>query len=110
MDLIKKKKIDGSEETYIIDFKSSKDAQTYRVSIEQLSLYALGYQELTGKKADFMQIYNLDENDKHTSEIGSTDLKKTRNIVINAANDIRHNNLDKTCNDPECVCRYKKLK
>lgn len=108
MDLIKKKKLDGNYETYIIDFKSSEDAQTYNISMEQLSLYALGYKELTGENADFLQIYNLDKNDPHTKELLGSDMERTKDLIRNAANDIRNNHLDKTCNDPKCVCRFKK--
>lgn len=38
-----KKDINGDTKTTIIDFKSAEDAQKYDVSMEQLSLYAIGY-------------------------------------------------------------------
>jgi DNA helicase-2/ATP-dependent DNA helicase PcrA len=41
----------------------------YDVSMEQLSLYAIGYQELSGEKADFLQVYNMDKNYPDTKEI-----------------------------------------
>lgn len=109
MDLIKKKQLDGTYQTYIIDFKSSQDAQTYNVSMEQLSLYALGYQALSGEKADFLQIYDLDKNDYHTKELLTQDMVDTRELIINAANKIRSNELDKTCDQPNCVCLFKHI-
>lgn len=107
MDLIKKKNLDGSEEKTIIDFKSTEDAQAYNATIDQLQLYALGYKELTGGDADFLEIYNLDQNDSNKNELNLSDLDGMRQKIINAANDIRDNQLDHICNNPECVCRFK---
>jgi DNA helicase-2/ATP-dependent DNA helicase PcrA len=107
MDLIKRKNLDGTFEKTIVDFKSTEDAQAYNASIDQLQLYALGYRALTGENADFLQIYNLDTNEGYKNELTSNDLDTIRNKIISAANDIRNNNLDHICNNPECVCRFK---
>lgn len=108
MDLIKKKHLDGTVEKTIIDFKSTEDAQAYNATIDQLQLYSLGYKQLTGENADFLQIYNLDTNEAHKNELSVKDMDKMREKIVAAANDIRTNNLDHTCNDPKCVCRFKK--
>lgn len=108
MDLIKKNNLDGTFEKTIIDFKSTEDSQEYNATIDQLKLYALGYKELTGENADFLEIYNLDNNDKHKNELIINDLDDMKQKIINAANSIRDNHLDHTCNDVECVCRFKK--
>lgn len=110
MDLIKRKMLDGSIEKTIIDFKSTEDAQAYNATIDQLQLYALGYQALTGENADILEIYNLDKNQKNRSELSDKDLSKMKDKIINAANDIRNNNVNHSCNDPECPCKYKKYK
>lgn len=107
MDLIKKKLNNGAYETTIVDFKSTKDVQKQNVTEEQLRLYALGYQELTGEKADFLQIYNLDENDKRKSELSYHDLDEMRNKIKDAANNIRKNNLNTCCGKKDCICRFK---
>jgi DNA helicase-2/ATP-dependent DNA helicase PcrA len=73
-----------------------------------LQLYALGYRSLTGENADFLQIYNLDTNEGYKNELTAQDLDKIRGKIISAANDIRNNNLEHTCNKPDCVCRFKK--
>jgi DNA helicase II / ATP-dependent DNA helicase PcrA len=44
-------------ETTIVDLKSSDRAQAEEVTETQLHVYALGYQELTGKRADYVEIY-----------------------------------------------------
>ncbi|MBK7568304.1 MAG: ATP-dependent helicase [Bacteroidetes bacterium] len=108
MDLIKKKNFDGTFEKTIVDFKSTEDSQAYNATIDQLQLYALGYRALTGENADFLQIYNLDTNEGYKNELTANDLEGIKNKIILAANDIRNNNLEHTCNNPECVCRFKK--
>lgn len=45
----------------VIDFKSTDRAQEEDATRDQLNIYALGYQQLTGKPADLVEIYNLDE-------------------------------------------------
>lgn len=108
MDLIKKKNLDGTFEKTIVDFKSTEDAQAYNATIDQLQLYALGYRDLTGENADFLQIYNLDKNESHKNELTANDLDTIKSKIISAANDIRNNNFEHTCKNPECVCRFKK--
>ncbi len=108
MDLIKRKNVDGSEEKTIIDFKSTNDAQAYNVSLDQLKLYALGYHALTGEHADFLQIYNLDENRPYKNELDVADLSDMKIRIIAAANNIRSNNLHQQCNNANCVCKFKK--
>ena len=55
-------------EVAIVDFKSSGRAQAEDVTRDQLHVYALGYQELTGKSADLIEVLNLDEKGKTTRE------------------------------------------
>jgi DNA helicase-2/ATP-dependent DNA helicase PcrA len=108
MDLIKKENVDGTVETTIVDFKSTQDAQSRDLTMEQLSLYALGYQDLTGEKADFLQIYNLDEELPHPDkqELTYNALNTTRDRIVHAANNIRGNKLDKTCDATKCANCY----
>lgn len=50
-----------TQETIIVDFKSTDRAQEEAVTRDQLNIYALGYQQLAGRSADLVEIYNLDE-------------------------------------------------
>lgn len=112
MDLIRKVDLDGRELTTIIDFKSRKDSQDQDITMEQLSMYALGYKELTGKTADRLQIYNLDEdnNSKHTQRIDNSSIDGIRDKIIYSANEIRDNKLAKTCEVKTCsTCWHKQL-
>ncbi len=108
MDLIKKKNLDGTMTTTIVDFKSKEDVQTRDLTWEQLSLYALGYRELTGEQADFLQIYNLDQELPHpdTQELFYDDLETTQQKIVQSANQIRANNLNKTCDRSVCNSCY----
>lgn len=110
VDLIKKKDINGDIKTTIIDFKSAEDAQKYDVSMEQLSLYAIGYEELSGEKADFLQVYNMDKNYPDTKEIQIDDLDAMKVKIVSAADSIRQNNLPKTKSEKNCrECRLVKV-
>jgi DNA helicase II / ATP-dependent DNA helicase PcrA len=110
IDLVKKKLLDGTVETTIIDFKSVKDAQTFDISKEQLMLYALGYQELTGQSADFFSIYNLDENKPHKEEIKKEYLVSTKTAILQAADDIRGNQFPLKPEKNKCeTCKMNKI-
>lgn len=112
MDLIRKVDLNGRELTTIIDFKSRKESQDQDITIEQLSMYALGYKELTGKTADRLQIYNLDENNnsKHTQRIDNNGIDTIREKIVFSANEIRDNKLAKTCEVKTCqTCWHKQL-
>lgn len=112
MDLIRKVDLNGRELTTIIDFKSRKESQDQDITIEQLSMYALGYKELTGKTADRLQIYNLDENNnsKHTQRIDNNGIDTIREKIVFSANEIRDNKLTKTCEVKTCqTCWHRQL-
>ncbi|HQQ96766.1 MAG TPA: ATP-dependent DNA helicase [Cyclobacteriaceae bacterium] len=63
IDLIKKTAFEGNLETTIIEFKSKLQSQENEITKDQLYLYGLGHKELTGTKADFINIYVLDPRD-----------------------------------------------
>ena len=58
IDLVRR--LDTGEVT-IVDLKSNDRAQAESVTETQLHIYALGYQELTGRQADYVEIYELDD-------------------------------------------------
>jgi DNA helicase-2/ATP-dependent DNA helicase PcrA len=110
VDLIKKKDISGNVKTTLVDFKSVQDSQKQDVTMEQLSLYAIGYKEMSGENADFLQIYNMDTNSPETKEIQISDLASMKSKIIHAADAIRINTLPKTTDNKKCVaCRLGKV-
>ena len=107
VDLIKKMdQSSGEEKITIVDFKSAEDVQTVNITMEQLSLYAIGYQELSGKTPNFLQIYNMDDNTPKTREIQNADLDGMKKRIIISAEEIRRNNFTKTTDNKTCQsCR-----
>jgi len=57
-----------TNELAIVDFKSTARAQDEDVTRDQLHVYAVGYQELTGERADLIEVLNLDEEGKSVRE------------------------------------------
>lgn len=79
-------------ETSIVDFKSTARAQREEVTRDQLHVYALGYQELTGASADLVEVLNLDAEGKNTREkVDVPLLDGIRERILDVADDIRGN-------------------
>ncbi|SEQ08806.1 DNA helicase-2 / ATP-dependent DNA helicase PcrA [Lachnospiraceae bacterium NE2001] len=110
IDLIKKVDADGSEKTAIVDYKSAgKDAEQC-LNAEQLKIYAIGYENATGEKADYLEIYNLDHPDGSRNARDEVDQNMLDNVkagILDAAENIRGNNLPK-CKGDQCKNCYMK--
>lgn len=79
-------------ETAIVDCKSTRDSQAESATKDQLSIYALGYQQITGVYADRIQILNLDDQGKSTNDpVGPQLVAAIRAKVDGVAEDIRAN-------------------
>ena len=101
-------------EVSIVDFKSSERAQADDITRDQLHTYAVGYQELTGRRADVLEVLNLDEKGKTTRElVNDTLLDEIRGKIAATGEDLRTNHLPrlphwcKTCDscDLAGLCR-----
>jgi DNA helicase-2/ATP-dependent DNA helicase PcrA len=99
IDLIRKKIYEGTYETTIIEFKSDDDPQSSKITLDQLKLYGLGHKELTGHKADYIQIYNIKTNKKESPHVlEDKHLEEMREKIQKAATEIRDqyfNRIDK---------------
>ena len=83
-----------TDQTSIVDFKSSDRTQPEEITRDQLHVYAVGYQELTGQRADMLEVLNLDENGRDTREvISDTLLSDIRGKIHGAGQDLRANQL-----------------
>ena len=82
-----------TNETIIVDLKSSERAQAEDVTEAQLHTYALGYKELTGRDADFVEIYELDEGNRKTRSVDQDFIDDVRYRVYNAAEALRNGEL-----------------
>lgn len=100
-----------TRQVIIIDFKSTDRAQEEDVSQEQLHIYAMGYQQLTGRSADLVEVYNLDQGAGATVRelVDEELLQKTEERVITAGGAIRDNRLPRLLRCKGCdmqgVCR-----
>ncbi|MFI5623458.1 ATP-dependent helicase [Nocardioides sp. NPDC051685] len=83
-----------TDETAIVDFKSTARAQDEDVTRDQLHVYAVGYQELTGEKADLVEVLNLDEEGKTIRELVDDPLlTEVRGRIKQAGDALRENDL-----------------
>ena len=83
-----------TDETSIVDFKSSDRAQQDDVTRDQLHVYALGYQELTGQQADLIEVINLDPGEGTRRELVEHEvLQQVRDRILEAGDALRSNDL-----------------
>lgn len=101
IDLIKK--LDTGEVS-IVDFKSTERAQPEDVTREQLHVYAVGYEQLTGKDANLVEIYNLDSGGSVREEVDRTLVNSTKDLILGAADKLRRNKFPlQPRTDKECL-------
>ncbi len=107
IDLVKR--LDTGEVT-IVDLKSTERAQAEEVTETQLHIYALGYQELTGRDADYVEIYELDEQRSKTRSVDEEFIDDVKRDVGIAATALRKNKLEPSPLRRTCeVCDYQNL-
>ena len=82
-----------TDEVTIVDLKSNDRAQTEAVTETQLHIYALGYQELTGRSADYVEIYELDDQKQKRRSVDGDFIADVKRDVRAAAAALRSNNL-----------------
>src|SRR5690606_37968276 len=91
----------------IVDLKSNDRAQAEAVTETQLHVYALGYQELTGKRADYVEIYELDEQKQKRRSVDAEFINDVKRDVRIAAAALRGNDLPPIPNKHTCgQCDY----
>jgi DNA helicase II / ATP-dependent DNA helicase PcrA len=97
-------------ETTIVDLKSSERAQAEDVTETQLHVYALGYRELTGRDADQVEIYELDERKRKPRSVDEEFIKDVEVQVAGAAAALRSGVLSPTPTAKKCMaCDYLKM-
>lgn len=83
-----------TDELAIVDFKSTDRAQAEDVTRDQLHVYAVGYEELTGQGPDIIEVLNLDEAGKSTrEEVEGSLLAEVKGRIRDAGESLRSNEL-----------------
>jgi DNA helicase-2/ATP-dependent DNA helicase PcrA len=78
-----------TDEITIVDLKTSERVQAEAVTETQLHIYALGYQELTGRRPDYVETYELEEQKRKPRSVDDDFITDVRNNVKTAANALR---------------------
>ena len=110
IDLIRKT---DTHEIVIVDFKSDERAQAEEISQKQLHIYAVGYEQLSGRRADLIEIHNLDKGGAKREVVDEALMASTMANVVEAGRKLRENQMPRlggwcekcvTC-DMVSVCR-----
>ena len=97
-------------EVTIVDLKSNELAQSPAATEAQLHIYALGYQELTGKPADYVEIYELDKQKQIRRAVDEDFITDVKRGVTGAAKALRENRMKPTPRKATCgQCDYCRL-
>jgi DNA helicase-2/ATP-dependent DNA helicase PcrA len=95
-------------ETTIVDLKSTDRAQAEEVTETQLHVYALGYQELTGKRPDYVEIYELDEGKRKPRSVDDEFINDVKTQTRDAASALRSGTLTAAPAAKKCAgCDYR---
>lgn len=97
-----------TDETTIVDLKSSDRAQTEEVTEAQLHVYALGYRELTGRRPDYVEIYELEERKRKPRSVDDDFIDDVKTKVREAATALRTSALAPNPSQKKCaICDYR---
>jgi len=100
-------------EFVVVDFKSDERAQEENITQRQLHVYAVGFEQLTGTRADLIEIHNLDRGGAIREVVDQALTTETIEIITQAGRNLRTNMLPRltdwcdTCSDCDLasVCR-----
>jgi DNA helicase-2/ATP-dependent DNA helicase PcrA len=97
-----------TNETTIVDLKSSDRAQAEDVTETQLHVYALGYQERTGRRPDYVEVYELDAGKRKPRSVDDDFIDDVRSRTTRAAATLRSGKLTATPGAKKCsTCDYR---
>jgi len=97
-----------TDETTVVDLKSSDRAQPEEVTETQLHIYALGYEELTGRRADYVEIYELEERKRKPRSVDDDFIDDVKRKIRDAALALRKSDLPPVTAPAKCgKCDYR---
>lgn len=101
IDLIKRT---DTNEVAIVDFKSDRRAQAEDITSLQLHVYALGYEQRFGKRADLLEVHNLDAGGSRRELVDDNLMRATVREVTEAGQKLRENRLERLpAGEKKCV-------
>ena len=104
IDLVRRK---DSDETTVVDLKSRGRAQAEEITEAQLHVYALGYKELTGRRPDYVEVYELSDRKRVSRAVDDDFILNVQVKVRSAANALQENDLPPAPTHNKCsVCDY----
>jgi DNA helicase-2/ATP-dependent DNA helicase PcrA len=80
-------------EVSIVDMKASDMAQPERTTEQQLHIYAVGYEQLTGKRAEYVEIYELDTQTRKARTVDDGFVAEVKSQIKAAAVALKLNQL-----------------
>jgi DNA helicase-2/ATP-dependent DNA helicase PcrA len=80
-------------EIAIVDFKSTSRAQDEETTDKQLQVYSVGYEQLTGKRADLIEVHDLDKGGARRELVDDQLTADTLAVIHGAGTDLRENRL-----------------
>ncbi len=107
IDLVRRRDTDSIA---IVDLKSTERAQAEELTEAQLHIYALGYRELTGKDADYVETYELDTQTRKPRAVDEDLITDVIGKVKATADALRANSFPATPNAIQCGrCDFSRL-
>jgi DNA helicase-2/ATP-dependent DNA helicase PcrA len=92
IDLIRKT---DTGEIVIVDFKSTSRAQDEDITAKQLHVYAAGYEQLSGRRADLIEVHNLDNGGGQREMVDNKLTADTLAVIHEAGINLRENRLNR---------------
>lgn len=99
IDLVRRR---DTNEIAIVDLKSTQRSQAENLTEAQLHIYALGYRELTGVDADFVETYELDTQTRRPRAVDEELIEEVKSRVTETARSLRFNSFPPKPNSDKC--------
>ncbi len=107
IDLVRRK---DTDEVTIVDLKTAERSQAEQVTETQLHIYAIGYHELTGRQADYVEIYELEEQKRKPRSVDADFIGAVKANVTEAATSLRSGSLPPKPTERICTtCDFRGL-
>lgn len=99
-----------TDETTIVDLKTSERSQAEDVTELQLHVYVVGHEALTGRTADFVEVYELDEGKRKPRAVDEEFVDDVKREIARAATALRSGTLEPAPKASRCAsCDFRRM-